>query len=192
MTWAIGNGESRTSINVDLLEGYKVGCNAIARDYHVDILVCVDRRMVQEAIDTNFPNVILTRKDWIDRFSMYRNIKLVPKLPYKGNERADEPFHWGSGPYAVLEAAKHSNRIKLLGFDLYSRTGQVNNIYKDTQNYDVSSKNPIDPRYWIHQVARIFESYPTKRFIIYQEDNWKMPKAWKYPNVSLDKISNIV
>lgn len=192
MTWAIGNGESRTNINVDLLEGYKVGCNAIARDYYVDTIVCVDRRMVQEAIDTNFPNVILTRKDWIDRFSMYRNIKLVPKLPYKGNERADEPFHWGSGPYAVLEATKHSNRIKLLGFDLYSNTDNVNNIYKDTSNYDASSKRSVDPRYWIHQIGKIFECFPTKKFVIYQNQDWKIPKAWKHTNVSLDNISNIV
>ena len=48
--WAIGNGESRTPINIDKLEGPKVGCNAIYRDYSLDYLVCVDKRMMDEAI----------------------------------------------------------------------------------------------------------------------------------------------
>ena len=36
MTWAIGNGESRTQIDINNLNGMKVGCNAIQRDYIVD------------------------------------------------------------------------------------------------------------------------------------------------------------
>ena len=50
MTWAIGNGESRVGIDINNLKGFKVGCNAIVRDYTVDCLVCVDRRMVTEAL----------------------------------------------------------------------------------------------------------------------------------------------
>ena len=51
--WAIGNGESRTTINIDKLYGPTVGCNAVHRDYYTDHLVCVDRRMVKEAITSN-------------------------------------------------------------------------------------------------------------------------------------------
>ena len=51
--YVFGNGESRTSVNIDKLEGTKVGCNAICRDYSMDHLVCVDQRMVQEALDTD-------------------------------------------------------------------------------------------------------------------------------------------
>lgn len=191
MTWAIGNGESRTKIDVNNLKGIKVGCNAIVRDFTVDIVVCVDRRMVTEAIEGNFKNKILTRHEWIDRFSA-DNVHTVSDLPYKGDQRADEPFQWGSGPYAVLEAALLSKKVKMLGFDLYSDTQTINNIYKDTNNYDPATKSPIDPRYWIHQIGKVFESFPRKHFIIYQKEGWKLPKAWKHPNVLLDNISKIV
>ena len=45
--YVFGNGESRTSVNISNLEGIKVGCNAIYRDYTMDHLICVDRRMVR-------------------------------------------------------------------------------------------------------------------------------------------------
>jgi len=192
MTWVIGNGESRTNVNINKLKGYKIGCNAIARDCEVDALICVDRRMVQEALERNFPNKILTRQEWIGRFKRYPNVELVPQLPYKGTERPDEPFQWGSGPYAVLEGTQYSSTIRMIGFDLYSTNGYINNLYKDTENYDKSTKNSIDPRYWIHQIAKVFECYPRKKFIIYQDQDWRMPDAWKFSNVSLDKISKIV
>ena len=64
--YVFGNGESRTSIDIDKLDGPKIGCNAIYRDYHMDHLVCVDRRMAQEAVDANLKHTqIYTRKDWI-------------------------------------------------------------------------------------------------------------------------------
>ena len=44
----------------------------------------------------------------------------------------DEPFHWGSGPYAVLLATFLSKYIKLIGFDLYGIDGKLNNVYENT------------------------------------------------------------
>ena len=190
MTWAIGNGESRNKVSIDNLTGIKVGCNGILRDYNVDYLVCVDRRMVTEALQNSFPNKILTRKDWIDRFKS-PNVNPVPDLPYKGTERVDEPFQWGSGPYAVLQASICSKKIKLIGFDLYSNTNKINNLYKGTENYDEADKDPIDPRYWIHQIGKVFECFPKKKYKIYQIEDWKLPKAWKYSNVSVDNINNL-
>jgi len=190
MTWAIGNGESRAGIDIDSLKGIKVGCNAIVRDYTVDCLVCVDRRMVSEALDNKFANKILTRKDWLSRFPN-DNVHAVPDIPYEGTERVDEAFQWGSGPYAVLQASLQSKKIKLIGFDLYSYTKRINNMYKDTANYDPSDKGAIDPRYWIHQIGKVFECFPNKKYIIYQTPDWSLPKAWKHANVSVDTIGNL-
>jgi hypothetical protein len=192
--WAIGNGESRKDIDIDKLQGPKVGCNAIYRNYYTDYLVCVDKRMMQEALHggANIKgSIVYTRPDWYDRFKSLR-VREVPKLPYSGDQRADEPFQWGSGPYAVLIAAMYAREreVNLIGFDLYSKTKQVNNIYKDTPNYDSSDKRAVDPRYWIHQIGMVFECYPKITFTIYQ-DNWELPKSWNYPNVKVDKISNI-
>lgn len=189
----IGNGESRKGIDLDKNYDTKIGCNAIHRDYHVDHLICVDRRMVQQAIDANVneTSIVYTRSDWIDSYKNKQKVKQVPKLPYNGTERWDEPFQWGSGPYAVLLAAGLTKEVKLLGFDLFSETKNVNNIYKDTDGYNESTKNAVDPRYWIHQIGMVFKIYNKCKFTIYQKSNWNLPKAWKYTNVSVDTLEKL-
>jgi len=193
--WAIGNGESRTPIDIDRLTDTKIGCNAIFRDYQIDHIVCVDRRMMEEALraNANQNSYLYTRNDWWSRYSTEKRTRIVPDLPYAGSERWDEPFQWGSGPYAVLLAAKKSKTdyVNLLGFDLHSKTKTVNNVYKNTPNYDAASKKAVDPRYWVHQIGMVFKYFPKIKFKIYQEPDWVLPKAWKYTNVSLDNISNI-
>ena len=188
--YVFGNGESRTSIDIDKLNGPKVGCNAIHRDYHMDHLVCADRRMVKEAIDTNTQSKIYTRTDWAPMFNGV--VRSVPPLPYKGTERWDEPFQWGSGPYAVLIASMYTTDkcVNLIGFDLWSRSNKINNMYKDTPNYQNADYRAVDPRYWIHQIGMVFKCFPNIQFIIYQDD-WELPSAWKYPNITVDNISNI-
>ena len=192
--YVFGNGESRTSVNIDKLEGTKVGCNAIYRDYTMDHLICVDRRMVQESLDNdaNEHSYIYTREDWVGRFNAPR-VRSVPKLPYVGTQRWDEPFQWGSGPYAVLLAAKLCNdrTVHLIGFDLHSTTDTVNNVYKDTSNYDSSDKRAIDPRYWIHQIGMVFKYYTKINFIVHQNTPWQIPQAWKLLNVSVDNLDNL-
>ncbi len=187
----IGNGESRKNISIEKFHGVKIGCNAIARDFIVDHLVCVDRRMVTEALNNNFQNTIYTRKDWIGQFNKSQKVKCVPALPYKGQLRMDHPFQWGSGPYAVLLATKFAKRINLIGFDLYSTTPNVNNIYKDTQHYDKSNKHAVDPRYWVYQIAKVFEHFPNVQFKIYNEQDWECPNSWKKSNVKVDKLENL-
>jgi hypothetical protein len=192
--YAIGNGESRKNIDIDQLQGPKVGCNAIMRDYAVDYLVCADSRMVDEAIrrQVNEQTLVYTRHNWLDRVTS-KNIRRFPDLPYKGTERWDDPWHWGSGPYAVLIAATYAKEreVKLLGFDLYGNEGRINNIYKDTDGYKDSDHNFIDPRYWIHQIGMVFQCFPKITFTIYQTEDWEMPAAWKGRNVKVDNISNI-
>lgn len=189
----LGNGETRSTINVDSLVGPKIGCNAIYRDYRVDHLVCVDQRMLIEAIEADYNQhcKIYTRSKTQDSYTTVKNIRCVPDLPYVGMERPDEHINWGSGPYAVLIAANLSNTVKLIGFDLYSQTRTVNNIYKGTKNYIAAEKTAIDPRYWIYQIAKVFEYHPKVKFTIYQPEGWSRPKSWKKSNVFLDKLDNL-
>lgn len=195
MIWTLGNGESRKHIDIDKLKGIKVGCNAIHRDCKIDHLVCVDKRMVKEAV--NNPrmknSLIYTRKDWWVSYRLEPNLRTVPDLPYTGNKRWDEPFQWGSGPYAVLLAAILSqDTVGMIGFDLYSQTALINNLYKDTENYDPADKRAVDPRYWIHQISKVFDCFPNKSFMVFQTEGWELPETWKKSNVRLDKISSLV
>ena len=195
MALVIGNGESRRNVNINNITQTKFGCNAILRDYWVNHLICVDRKMVREAVNTKYKGIIYTRKDWYNEFHNNEYVKVVPELPYEGTERADDPFHWGSGPYAVLLASLLTNGweedIHIIGFDLYSKTDRVNNIYKDTPNYNNSDHHAIDPRYWIHQIGIIFQQFPHHTYKIYTDDDWDLPKAWNNTNVSLDKLSTL-
>ena len=189
----IGNGESRRNVDISKIKSNKIGCNAIYRDCPVNHLVCVDQKMVREAIAAGANNdaLVYTRSDWYYRLKTKR-LRMVPDLPYAGLERPDEPFHWGSGPYAVLLGAKITKtNLQLIGFDLYSKDGKLNNVYKNTENYKLSSSRAVDPRYWIHQIGKVFEFFPNINFTIYQENNWQMPKVWKRGNVTVDNISNI-
>lgn len=189
---AIGNGESRKNINLDQFSDHiTVGCNAICRDYDVDHLICVDRRMVKEALSLNRTKPIYTRKDWTYQFSKSSSVLTVPELPYKGDKRSDEPFHWGSGPYAVLLSALLGNQISLIGFDLWSETKTVNNIYKDTENYVKENYRPVDPSYWIHQISKVMTCFPDKYFVIYNKEHWAIPESWKLANVLIKSIDTL-
>ncbi len=128
---------------------------------------------------------IHTRPDWIQEFKQYPNVHLVPKLPYESKKRVDDPWHWGSGPFAVLLAAsKNFDTVNLLGFDLYGVESKVNNMYKGTKNYIESDKHAIDFSYWVHQIAKVFEHYPTTNFKIWNTADWIMPKEWNSKNLT--------
>jgi hypothetical protein len=109
---------------------------------------------------------------------------LLPKIPYKGEDRADRPEHWGSGPYALLVAATlEFKQINLLGFDLYGVNGKVNNIYKNTENYALDSKHAVDHSYWVYQISKIFDLFPDIHFNVYNRSSWAMPDRWIKHNV---------
>ena len=189
----IGNGESRKDIDVNSLEHTKIGCNAILRDFSVNHLICVDKHMLLEALESNYNKhaTVYTRANQYALSRYQTNIQIVPDLPYVGDQRPDDPIHWGAGPYAVLLAAKlTTDDIHLLGFDLYSADKRVNNVYKDTANYSFAHKSAVDPRYWIYQIGKVFNSYPETQFVVHN-DNFELPKSWNKPNVSLDNISNL-
>lgn len=180
----IGNGTSRTRINLNNFHEEKIGCNAIFRDYYVEHLVCCDKRIVKQALP--FHKNIYTRSRWHQEFK----VNAIPNLPYEGKDRKDDPFHWGTGPYALLLGATLSKRIKMIGFDLYGIKGKVNNVYSGTEGYSSKDSSQVDNSYWLYQISKIFEYYPDTHFKIYQDKDWQFPKAWNLANVSLDTLDN--
>ena len=54
----------------------------------------------------------------------------------------------------------------------------VNNIYKGSKGYQYI-KREVDPSYWIYQFHKLMELSPDVRWIVVNEENWKMPKQWK-------------
>ena len=181
----IGNGVSRKGLPLDKIHQEKIGCNAIFRDHYVQHLVCCDKRMVKQALP--YHDTIYTRQRWNNELG----VLALPNLISEGTERMDQPFHWGSGPYAVLLGATLDNKINLLGFDLYSNDNKVNNIYKGTEGYSSAESHAVDYSYWIHQIAKVFGWFPQKTFKIYNKQDWDMPKEWNLANVSLDTLDKL-
>lgn len=158
-----------------------IGCNAIHRDHVCDSIIAVDRRMVTEILNNpQYQNTtIYTRPNWIDQFKHYKNVQVVPSLPYTGNERWDDPWHWNSGPFAVLLGClQQPKTINLLGFDLYGVDDRVNNLYKNTINYDRETHHAIDNSHWLHQLKKLFDHYIDIQFIQWQKENWLLPNKW--------------
>lgn len=194
-TLVIGNGESRQGLNLSALAQNKitVGCNALHRDFTVDHLICCDQRMVNEALQNpkNNNSIIYTRANWSDSYKKFPNVCRVPDLPYKGKDRWDQPFHWGSGTYALLVAASISDNISMIGFDLVSKSKTVNNIYKGTDNYSKPDSQSVDPVYWIYQTSMVFRSFPDKYFTIFNDDGWNIPDSWKLSNVNYKTLDTL-
>ena len=177
----IGNGESRRGFDISPLKDFStvVGCNALYRDYMLEYVVCCDKHMCQEAANTVSKNTtIFTRERWFRQFQFWPNIKKLPELPYEGDKRQDDPFHWGTGPFAgVVGLTFKPKAIFMLGFDLYDKEKKINNMYTGTHGYTYI-KRPVDPSYWIYQCHKLMELSPDTRWIVVNEENWKMPKEW--------------
>lgn len=179
--WVIGNGESRRGFALNQIKDHTIGCNAVHRDHLCTEYVAVDRRMVQEILRNNATEnrVVYTRPDWAKEYVIDR-VKILPNPPFTGKLKADQPFHWNSGPYAILLAALYKpKKINLLGFDLYSSNNLVNNIYKDTIHYSKSDARPVSPEHWKHQLCNLFNYFSEIEFIQHQLPNWQNPLEWK-------------
>lgn len=190
--WVIGNGSSRQGVSLRKLQGWTIGCNAIHRDFVVNEIVAVDRRMVDEILkNDSYANVPLyTRENWLQFYKDSR-VNIVPPLPYSGNNKFDKPEHWNSGPYAVLLAVQRNpSTINLLGFDLYGIGKTYNNYYANTPNYGKTGDRPVGHSFWVIQLAKIFELYPHINFVQWQRSNWAIPFQWKgYKNLTIREIN---
>ena len=176
--WVIGNGQSRLNFNLNSIKDYTVGCNAIYRDFYPSEIVAVDRRMVSEILASSYPNAVYTRPDWSSDFEDDR-VRSLPDIPFTGTQKADIPFHWNSGPYAILLACLlYPTEINLLGFDLWGDQQLVNNVYKGTANYDPVTHRAIDPSHWIYQFKKIAKHFDSIHFIQHQQLNWAIPDEW--------------
>ncbi len=194
ITFVIGNGESRQPIDLDSCknQGVTVGCNAIVRDFYPDIVSAADQRMVAEVLSSDYPGQLYTRPNWNIKFM----VSAYPELPYNGTTRADNPWHWNSGPHAINIACAFKNYewnmqttdlCYLIGFDM-TQQNNYTNVYANTNGYD---NKAVDPKYWHHQLDKLFESYPHVNFVWIAPAEYECPKQWhRHANFSRDTTQN--
>ena len=171
--YVLGNGKSRETVDLNKLDGIVIGCNAIHREYTPDILCCADERMVVEAKANNFPNDIYTRSKW----HAGHGVKAFPDLPYEGDKKFDDPWHWNTGPHAINLActldSMHTT-IHLYGFDFVQNT-LYENMYAGTKNYDYKT---IDPTHWYYQLGMLYRSHRDLDFVWHAPKHFTCPQEW--------------
>lgn len=174
IAFLIGNGESRSLFDLGMLrgKGIIVGCNALYRNFTPDILVAVDRLMVQE-IEKHEDRLIKEGCTiWLNRNKVIEN-------NLEGTIKNDG---WTTGPTAMKIACLSFNlkEMYLIGFDLYpTMKGKVNNIYKNTQNYrQQDAKQPGTGRF-IKQMHKVFITNENTKFYWYVSSNHEIPDLWK-------------
>jgi hypothetical protein len=67
----------------------------------------------------------------------------------------------------------------------------INNVYKDSHGYNRSSDRAVDPRYWIHQLSKIFEINVKMQFQLYVPDNFIKPKDWNHTNLAYQSLTKL-
>lgn len=113
---------------------------------------------------------------------------------------SEEYSGWSAGPIAVRTAISNENPtdIFLIGFDMGSSDGKVNNMYKDTDNY-LSSDAAVTPdTNWIQQHKQNFLDYPHVRFWkvnpapLGTDDTCKFIEEWKdIENLQYIELKNL-
>ena len=183
--FVIGNGVSRKPINLNHCKklGLTVGCNAIIRDFAPHIISAADPRMVTHA-QTLFRVKIYTMPDW----NKQHKVLEYPPLPYQGNTRPDDPWHWNSGPHAInIACTQNPSVCYLLGFDL-TQNQSANNVYMNTEGYN---DKVIDPKYWHYQINKLIECYAQINFVWIVPNAYVCPAEWQsHTNFSRDTIEN--
>ena len=117
----VGNGESRKRIDLNLFNRDKweiYGCNALYRDFNPDHLVIIDDVM---------------RKEF--ELEKVRSFYNMPKYIYFVEDIIEYEPMISAGCAALLIAMRHHSEIDLIGFDLSSKDGLTNNVYKNSPSY---------------------------------------------------------
>jgi len=154
----IGNGESRQGFDLNQLRPYGriFGCNALYRDFVPDALITVDPQMIKiierEKVDE--------KCEVIKRVVRENNDKVF--LSSRGVTVADR-YHGAAGPsalYLMCDRLVWLKSVYLVGFDIVSTTGRVNNVYKNTEGYVSEDAPATYTENWIEKLGRIFTDYP--------------------------------
>lgn len=196
IAFCIGNGESRLGTEISQFGAFgKIyGCNALHRDYKVDSLVCCDRRMVDEALYSKYTGDIYTRPDWYTVFHTPQ-VRRLPHFPWQQEQKWQKEFHWGSGTHSINLACHHKHEIVVvLGHD-FDTGSSVNNVYKNTNNYDTDTHTPVNPSFWKRQFEILFDWYTNITFILCRPDltDWSVRQEWQNrPNVLFQSTGDMI
>jgi hypothetical protein len=184
--FVLGNGRSRLQFDLRLLRqaGRVYGCNALYRDFAPDVLVAIDRRMIDEIAASGYAR---------DHCCYFADD--ARGLPIPPDCLVGEPgLSRYAGPTAVRLAARleKPKRIYLIGFDIVDI--EWNNVYAGTPGYGnygrTASQIRAAGKYVCHnpptlfQLRDIFLEFPQIQF-------FKLMKSSRFHYVEWNGVPNL-
>jgi len=181
LAFCIGNGESRSKLNLEKLKdvGPIYGCNQLIETFDLDNTIVVDKSLLIDflARGINKKTNLYTRNRWKSTVQA-DNLHFLDDPIKEPIHRWDNEIHWGSGVHALNLAAKNNAEVVvMLGYDLYDKS-----IYNE---------QTVDPACWIYQIKKCFDMHHTVEFVQIQKEGWVCPPEWDRSNFSLDTFSSL-
>ena len=133
IAFIVGNGPSRSKFDLNKLKGHGTiyGCNALYRDFDCDYLVAIDKPIIEEIENSDYPKA---------RF-------IVPPLEEQFEDPQYNPYaryRSNAGINAMLEAIKAKyNVLYCLGFDFMLKSPKLSlgNLYDGTNAYGIQTRS---------------------------------------------------
>jgi hypothetical protein len=156
----IGNGESRKGFDLNILKNYDIntwGCNALYRDFTPDVLVSVDVEMIDEIL----------KKYYKHTFIYNHKVNGKHALQILNSEIIGTWRGWDAGSTALdcmISNNKDMKKVFMLGIDLFSINGNVNNMYKDSNNYLKSNVRGEYATIWLPHFITVMIEHPLIEF----------------------------
>lgn len=161
-----------------------------------------DSKMYDELLDEGL-KLVSDKEDFKVKMGKKQTFITWLELQDKVKDVPREYEGWSAGPIAVRIAVENEkpDNVFLLGFDLKSNDGKINNLYKGTDNYYPSGSKEIYSGNWIKQHSVNFKLFPDVNFIrvvpdeinsnaISSEvDEWKQFENIRH--ATLDKFENL-
>lgn len=164
--FVIGNGPSRLAVNLESLRphGTIYACNAIHREFTPDVLVAVDIAMIKE----------------IERTGIQKQIPFYARKPGPNSIQIPQSIKGiDSGSTAMCLAGMEGyEEVFMLGFDLRSKNGQINNIYAGTQNYKPRHAKDATYRRIIAAICKTTHQFPDTKYIRVGDDLYWPEEEW--------------
>lgn len=120
---------------------------------------------------------------WITWVDAEDRVMLIPES-YSG---------WSAGPIAVrMMLIDHKpEEVFMIGFDMNTLTGKVNNVYKGTSNYVTQDANEIPSVNWKKQHIQNFQSFPETIFYHVSPNGEKISEWSEMKNVKYINFENL-
>ena len=154
------------------------GMNKLEADEHInDIVVSNDRGDSKEYVmhGANLQGIVTMMKKNGDKYEKNVNNSQIKVSWITENDKSNsltdimggKDHGWSSGASAAYVAISREqpDEVYLIGHDVYSTHGKINNVYKSTKHYVAKENGPTPTFDWIDHLYTLTDWYSDVKFI---------------------------